>query len=80
MGGTKAWITSQFANGLMLSMVIFLFYSFFVAIAAGLAVIRDDESRVGELLHSTPLTAGEYVWGKFAAALAAFVGVMAIHL
>jgi ABC-type transport system involved in multi-copper enzyme maturation permease subunit len=80
VGGVKAWITSQFSNGLMLSLVIFLFYSFFVTIAAGLSVVRDDESRVGELLHSTPLTAGEYIWGKFAAVLAAFVGVMALHL
>ena len=80
VGGTKAWITSEFNNGKMLSMVIFLWYSFFVAILAGLAVLRDDESKVGELLHSTPLTAGEYIWGKFSAVLAAFFGIMAIHV
>ncbi|MGA9750913.1 MAG: ABC transporter permease subunit [Acidobacteriota bacterium] len=80
VGGAKAWITSEFSNGFMLSMVIFLFYSFFVTIAAGLAVVRDEEERVGELLHATPLTAGEYIWGKFAAVLTAFLGVMALHL
>ncbi len=80
VGGDKAWITSQFSNAMMLSLVIFIFYSFFVTIAAGLSVVRDDESRVGELLHSTSLTPGEYVWGKFAAVVAAFLGVMAIHL
>jgi len=80
VGGAKAWITSQFSNALMLSLVIFIFYSFFVAIAAGLAVVRDDESRMGELLHSTSLTSGEYVWGKFAAVVAAFLGVMVLHL
>ena len=80
VGGAKVWVTSEFSNGLVLSLVIFLQYSFFVAIAAGLAVVRDEESKVGELLHSTPLTAGEYVWGKFLAVLAAFAGVMALHL
>lgn len=80
VGGTKAWITSQFSNGFMLSVVIFLFYAFFVTIAAGLAVVRDEEAKTGELLHATPLTAGEYIWGKFAAVLVAFVGVMTLHL
>jgi ABC-type transport system involved in multi-copper enzyme maturation permease subunit len=80
VGGAKAWITSQFSNGLMLSMVIFLFYSFFVAILAGLSVLRDEESKVGELLHSTPLTAVEYIWGKFSAVLVALSGIMVAHL
>jgi ABC-2 type transport system permease protein len=80
VGGAKAWITSEFATAFMLSMVIFLFYSFFLAIAAGLAVTRDDEAKVGPLLHATPLTAGEYVWGKLLGVLAGFLGVLALHL
>ncbi len=44
VGGAKAWITSQFSNGFMLSFVIFLFYSFFVAIVAGLAVVREQKA------------------------------------
>ena len=35
-----------------------------------MAVIHDDECRVGELLHATPLRPGEYIWGKFLAVLA----------
>ena len=31
-------------------------------------------------MHATPLTPGEYVWGKFAAVLACTLGVLAIHL
>ncbi len=65
VGGTKAWITSEFANGKMLAMVIFLFYSFFIAILAGLSVMSDEELKVGEILHATPLTPREYIWGKF---------------
>lgn len=80
VGGAKAWITSQFSNAFMLSLVIFLFYSFFVTISAGLSVVRDEETKTGELLHSTPLTSGEYIWGKFSAVVCAFLGVMALHL
>lgn len=80
VGGTKVFITSEFANGQMLSLVIFLFYSFFLAIAAGMAVMQDEESKVGEILHSTPLRPREYIWGKFAAILTTFLGVLGLHL
>ncbi len=73
VGGKKAWLTSEFAVTQIVTIVSFIFFSFFVAVAAGLAVIRDLEWKTGELLHSTPLTAGEYVWGKFAGVLAAYL-------
>jgi hypothetical protein len=80
VGGTKAWITSEFAVGHMLSLVVFLFYTFFIAVGAGMPVIRDDELKVGDLLHASSLRVGEYVWGKFAAVLAGFLAVLAVHL
>ncbi len=80
VGGTKAWVTSEFAVAQMMTLVFFTSYTFFVAVAAGLAVVRDEELRVGELLHSTPLRVGEYVWGKFLAVLATFLVVLAAHL
>ncbi len=80
VGGTKAWITSEFANGKMLAMVIFLFYSFFIAVAAGMSVMQDEELKVGEVLHATPLRPREYIWGKFLAIATAFVIVLGIHL
>jgi ABC-2 type transport system permease protein len=80
VGGTKAWITSQFAVSQMLVVVVFLFYGFFIAVAAGMPIIRDDELKIGDLLRSSSLTVGEYVWGKFAAVLIAFLGVLALHL
>jgi ABC-type transport system involved in multi-copper enzyme maturation permease subunit len=80
VGGQKAWITSEFAAAQMLALVVFCFYSFFVAVAAGMAIIRDDELKVGELLHATSLRPGEYVWGKFLGVLTAFVAVLGLHL
>jgi ABC-2 type transport system permease protein len=79
VGGTKAWITSEFAIAQILSIVVFLVYTFFVAIAAGMSVIQDDERKVGELLHATPLTAREYVWGKVLAVIATFTGVLVVQ-
>lgn len=76
VGGTKAWITSEFAIAYTLSVTVFLFYTFFVAIAAGMAVIQDDERKIGEIIHATPLTPHEYVWGKLLAVLVAFTGIL----
>ena len=60
--------------------IVLLVYAFFVAVAAGMTVLRDDELRVGEVIHATPLTPQEYVWGKFLAAALSFVVVLAVHL
>jgi ABC-type transport system involved in multi-copper enzyme maturation permease subunit len=80
VGGTKAWITSEFAVAFQLAVLTPLFYGFFVAVAAGMAVIQDDEWRIGDLIHATPLRPSEYIWGKFAAALLGALGVLAVHL
>jgi hypothetical protein len=80
VGGTKAWLTSEFAMSQMLSMVILLFYGFFVAVAAGMSVIQDDDLKVGAVLHATPLTPPEYIGGKFFAVVASFLAVLAIHV
>ena len=79
VGGTKAWITSEFAIAMTVSVVVMLFYTFFIAVAAGMAVIQDDERKVGEILHATPLTPHEYVWGKLLAVLVAFTAILAIQ-
>src|SRR5581483_6075918 len=80
IGGTKVWITSEFATAQMLTVVVFLFYSFFVAVAAGMCVIHDDELKVGELLHATPLRPSEYVWGKFLGILSCFLVILLVQL
>ena len=76
VGGTKAWITSEFAQTQMMTFITLLYYAFFIAAAAGLSLLRDREARVDVLLHSTPLTPGEYVWGRFLAVTGGFVVLM----
>ncbi len=71
LGGNKAWVDSEFQTSYVYALISFFMVSFFVAVAAGMPLIRDREYRVSDLLHSTPLRAGEYVWGKFLAALLA---------
>jgi len=80
VGGTKAWITSEFAMTQLLIMMVSIIYSFFVSVGAGMSLIRDDDQKVGELLHSTRLTPGEYVWGKYIGVLASFVWVLGMQL
>jgi ABC-2 type transport system permease protein len=72
VGGTKAWITSEFAQTQTMTFLVLLYYAFFVAAAAGLSLLRDRETKVDSLLHSTPMTPGEYVWGRFWAVVGGF--------
>ena len=80
VGGTKAHITSEFAMAMQLAIFTMLFYGFFISVAAGMTIIQDEEWRLGELLHATPLRPGEYIWGKFAAVLAGCLFILGIHL
>ena len=80
VGGTKAWITSEFALAQIMTVLVSMFYSFFIVVGAGMTVIRDQELKVGEILHATRLKPGEYIWGKFGGVLAAFFMVLLVHL
>jgi ABC-2 type transport system permease protein len=71
LGGQKAWADSEFQTVYIYALLSYFMVSFFVAVAAGMPLIRDAEYKVGDLLLSTPLRPSEYVWGKFLAALAA---------
>jgi hypothetical protein len=80
VGGTKSYITSEFAVAMQFAIIPLIFYGFFVSVAAGMAIVQDEEWRLGELLHATPLRPVEYVWAKFASVLAATGLILAIHL
>jgi hypothetical protein len=73
VGGTKAWITSEFAQTQTMTYLTLLIYAFFIAAAAGLCLLRDRETQVDVLLHATPLRPSEYVWGRFLAVIGAFL-------
>jgi len=49
-------------------------------VIVGLSVIRDEENRVGDILHATPLTASEYIWGKFLGALASVGAALLLQM
>jgi ABC-2 type transport system permease protein len=80
LGSPRAWVNSEFQVAFVLPLLGFLMVAFFVAVAAGMPLVRDAERKVGELLGATPLTPGEYVWGKFAGAFGACLAVMAVFL
>src|SRR5260221_8906374 len=80
MSGKKAWVTSMFSQAQFTSVLVFLVYGFFVAVASGMTIVRDEELRIGEVLHSTPLRVSEYVWGKFASVLTVFALVLALDV
>ena len=72
VGGTKAWVTSEYAVTQTITYITLLFFAFFVAVAGGMTLLRDRENKVDALLHATPLTPGEYVWGRYVALVLAF--------
>jgi ABC-type transport system involved in multi-copper enzyme maturation permease subunit len=80
VGGKRAWITSEFAQTQTMTYLVLLYYAFFIAVAAGLTLIRDREVKVDVLLHSTPMTPAEYVWGRFLAVIASFIVLMGVQV
>jgi ABC-2 type transport system permease protein len=78
LGGLKAWVDSEFQIAYVFALISSMFVAFFVAVAAGMPLIRDAEHKVGDLLRSTPLRPGEYVWGKFLAAALACLAAVAV--
>ncbi|MFL6234925.1 MAG: ABC transporter permease/M1 family aminopeptidase [Thermoanaerobaculia bacterium] len=80
VGGTKAWVTSEFSFAPLLAVLMVMLYSFFGSIASGMAIVADDEAKISDMLLSTPLRPAEYVWGKFLAILTGFLAAVGIHL
>lgn len=78
LGGQKAFVDSEFQIAYVFALITYFMVSFFVAVAAGMPLIRDAEHKVGELLHATPLRPGEYVWGKFLASFLACLAAVAV--
>ncbi len=80
VGGSKAWINSEFANSQLLVLMMATIQVFFISVVAGMSLIRDEELKVGEILHSTRLSVREYVWGKYLAVLLTFGVVLLAQL
>lgn len=80
VGGLRLFINSYYALAAFFSLGSFLLYTFFAPILAGPSVIHDDEAKVTDLLHSTPLTPAEYIVGKFGGAVAALGLILMFQL
>ena len=80
LGGEVVHITSVYGQASFQSGTILIFGVWFLALSAGLPVIRDHELGVMEVFRSTRLTEGEYVWGKFGGALGAFLVLWLLFL
>ena len=65
IGGVQPYSNSVYALAQMFSLAGVVFYTLLIPLIAGSALLRDDDANVGELLHSTPLSAAEYIVGKF---------------
>ena len=71
-GGARPHVTSVFNQSMIQVTAILGIGAWFLTIAAGMIMPREAELQVEEVLGSTPLTPGEYVWGKFTGALGVF--------
>src|SRR3954469_9445727 len=80
VGGTKAWVTSEFSFAPLLAVLMVMLYSFFGSMARGMWIDRDDETKINDMVVSTRLRPAEYVWGKFLAILTGFLAVVGIRL
>lgn len=80
VGGVRAFVNSPHALAQTFAIGSFFAYTFFAALMAGLSIVRDDESDVADLIHSTPLTPAEYVLGKFFGVIAALGVAFALHI
>ncbi len=77
--GPHAHVNSVYAATWILTLSTFLIYPFFASLMAGMGILRDDEERVSEMIHATPLTPAEYVAGKLAGVLSALGIAIAAH-
>ncbi|HSF39832.1 MAG TPA: ABC transporter permease subunit [Thermoanaerobaculia bacterium] len=80
VGGVRAFVNSPHALAQTFAIGSFFAYTFFAALMAGLSIVRDDESGIAPLIHSTPLTPAEYVLGKFAGVIGALGVALAVHV
>lgn len=79
-GAVRPYVNSQHAMAWLFAMSGFLVYGFFTSILAGTAPLRDDDLRVSELLHATPLSRRQYLAGKLLGVLAAVGLALVLHV
>lgn len=76
----SVFINSRYALIQFFAFSSLLGYPFFVSILAGMSVVRDEELNVGPIIHSTRLSAGEYILGKYLGVLLAIGLAIFVHM
>jgi ABC-2 type transport system permease protein len=79
-GGKKAFITSMFSVAQFVTIIDAILFTLFLAIVAGMPVLRDRELRMNELLRSTPLRPAEYVFGKYLGVIAVYATAILLQI
>ncbi|MBK8284405.1 MAG: hypothetical protein IPK97_05710 [Ahniella sp.] len=57
-----------------------VFYSMLIPVIAGTALLRDDDARMLELIHATPMSAADYLVGKWIGTFGTIVIVVTWHV
>jgi hypothetical protein len=78
--GVRAFANSVHALAPTFAMSAFFVYPFFVALMAGLTVLRDDEVGMTDLIGSSPVSTREYLVAKLAGVVAALLLALGVHL
>ncbi len=65
IGGSKAFVNSEFENARLASAMTMIVHGFFVSVLFGMAVMHDFDSGIMPILHSSRLRLLEYLCGKF---------------
>jgi ABC-type transport system involved in multi-copper enzyme maturation permease subunit len=79
VGGNKQWLTSEFSLAQIFTAFNLLLSGFFIAVSAGLCVIRDEDLKIHPILLATGLSPREYIWGKFLGNTASIVIVLLVQ-
>ena len=65
VGGVEPYSNSIYALAQIFALAGVIFYTLMVPLIAGTTLLRDDDAGISEIIHSTPLTAAEYIFGKY---------------
>ncbi|MCA9623749.1 MAG: hypothetical protein KC731_32225 [Myxococcales bacterium] len=79
VGGKVAWVTSEVMVAYLFGASLLL-YLFFVTIAAGRALLRDEEHGLLPLVAATPLGADGYLAGKLLGTVGAQLVALVVHV
>ncbi|MGI9519433.1 MAG: ABC transporter permease, partial [Pirellulaceae bacterium] len=80
IGGTKQHLNSEFELSRLMAAMMMIIHGFFATVLFGLAVIRDHDTGIMPLLHSSRLTPAEYLIGKFLGCTLLVLTVLAINV